>query len=91
MRRELEEQRKRGNTLELELNKLQRMHEHKVLDMKAMKTALKTRDNQLQAAQDRIKDLEGALAKCVSGCCYGLKDTDTWLACSHDLTHTMLA
>lgn len=49
-------------TCEIELKKASRLLEHKKLDGKALRSALKNRDNQLAAAGERIKELEGALA-----------------------------
>ncbi|KXZ52075.1 hypothetical protein GPECTOR_10g1098 [Gonium pectorale] len=50
LRREALEERKRANKLELECKRHQRALEHQALDIKALRTALKSRDSQLEAA-----------------------------------------
>lgn len=63
LRREALEERKRANKLELDVRRHQRTLEHQALDVKALKTALKSRDSQLEAAGERIRELEVALAR----------------------------
>jgi predicted nucleic acid-binding Zn-ribbon protein len=63
LRREAINQRKRANKAEMDFDRLQKVNEHKALDMRAMKNALKSRDQELHEAQQRIKDLEEALAR----------------------------
>lgn len=63
LRRELTVQRKRANNAALELKRIERLHSHKLLDISALKGALKTRDDQLQAAQERVKDLEHIISR----------------------------
>ncbi len=63
LRREALEERKRANKLELDVRRQQRTLEHQALDVKALKTALKSRDSQLEAAGERIRELEVALAR----------------------------
>ncbi|PNH04878.1 hypothetical protein TSOC_008904, partial [Tetrabaena socialis] len=61
LRREALEERKRANKLELEFKRQQRVLEHQALDIKALKTALKSRDGQLDGAAERVRELDGAL------------------------------
>lgn len=63
LRREAAAERKRANKYELDFKKLSALHDHKVMDIKALKAALKNRDTQLGAAQERIKELESMLTK----------------------------
>lgn len=61
LRREAVTERKRANKAELEASKQCRLSEQLQLDIKALKTALKNRDSQLEVAAHRIRELEGAL------------------------------
>ena len=63
LRREATNERKKAMTSEIELKKASRLLEHKKLDTKALRSALKNRDSQLAAAGERIKELEEALAR----------------------------
>eukprot|EP00198_Chlamydomonas_reinhardtii_P006861 XP_001696197.1 predicted protein [Chlamydomonas reinhardtii] len=63
LRREAIEERKRANKLELDYKRLQRVNEHQMLDVKALKTALKSRDSQLENASERIRELDVALQR----------------------------
>ncbi|KAG2502070.1 hypothetical protein HYH03_000563 [Edaphochlamys debaryana] len=63
LRRESIEERKRANKLELDFKRQQRMLEHQTLDIKALKTALKSRDSQLESAAERIRELDVALQR----------------------------
>ncbi|KAG2439424.1 hypothetical protein HXX76_004781 [Chlamydomonas incerta] len=63
LRREAIEERKRANKLELDNKRLQRVNEHQMLDVKALKTALKSRDSQLETATERIRELDVALQR----------------------------
>ena len=51
-------------TSEIELKKASRLLEHKKLDTKALRSALKNRDSQLAAAGERIKVQFTKQAKC---------------------------
>lgn len=63
LRREAVSCRKQAGKLELELAKLQRLHQHKTLDVSSLRAALKGRDLLLEEAQARSRQLEEALAK----------------------------
>jgi hypothetical protein len=63
LRREAVTSRKQVGKLELELAKLQRLHQHKTLDVSSLRAALKGRDLLLEEAQARNRQLEEALAK----------------------------
>lgn len=62
LRREAVANRKKASKLELEMAKLQRLHQHKSLDVSSLRAALKGRDLQLEEAHARNKQLEAALA-----------------------------
>ncbi|GAX84848.1 hypothetical protein CEUSTIGMA_g12269.t1 [Chlamydomonas eustigma] len=61
LRREADVERRRALKIDVELQKATRMLEDRRLDTKALKSALKNRDNQLAASGERIKELEDAL------------------------------
>mmetsp|Transcript_18736 Transcript_18736/g.34016 ORF Transcript_18736/g.34016 Transcript_18736/m.34016 type:complete len:396 (-) Transcript_18736:603-1790(-) len=63
LRREAVAERKRANTVELEHRRLERVADHRTLDLKALKTALKNRDAQLEAAGERVAELEMLLER----------------------------
>ena len=52
-----------GCQSEVELQRTSRLLEHKQLDTKALKSALKNRDSQLAATGERIRELEEALSR----------------------------
>eukprot|EP00798_Chlamydomonas_sp_ICE-L_P016824 gene16824-23103_t len=58
LRREADTQRRRANHFDEELKRLSRLSEHRSLDIKALKSALRNRDNQLVESGERIKELE---------------------------------
>lgn len=62
IRREAFSHRKRAHQLELENKKLAAVNHHKSLDIKALKSALSSRDAQLQALQRKATELESVLA-----------------------------
>eukprot|EP00878_Enallax_costatus_P010498 GHUV01010961.1.p1 GENE.GHUV01010961.1~~GHUV01010961.1.p1 ORF type:complete len:461 (+),score=214.24 GHUV01010961.1:460-1842(+) len=63
LRRDAVASRKKASKLEIDLAKLQRLHEHKSLDVSTLKAALKGRDQSLDEAHAKIRQLEEALAK----------------------------
>lgn len=63
LRREAVASRKKASKLELEMAKLQRLHQHKTLDVNSLKAALKGRDQTLEEAHGKIRQLEEALTK----------------------------
>lgn len=63
LRREALTERKRANKTDLEHKRLERLAEHRTLELKALKTALKNRDSQLEVAEARIRELEGGLMR----------------------------
>ena len=63
LRREATDERRRAIKSTLELQRASRLLEHKQMDTKALKSALKNRDNQLAASGERIKELEAALSR----------------------------
>lgn len=63
LRREAVTHRKKASKLELELQRVTRLHEHRGLDMKALKAALKSRDQQIQSLTARVKELEDVNAR----------------------------
>lgn len=63
LRRDAVASRKKASKLELDLAKLQRLHEHKSLDVSTLKAALKGRDQSLEEAHGKIRQLEESLAR----------------------------
>ncbi|GLC55270.1 hypothetical protein PLESTB_000966500 [Pleodorina starrii] len=63
LRRDALEERKRANKLELELKRQQRVLEHQTLDIKALKTALKSRDSHIETATERVRELDTSLQR----------------------------
>ncbi|MEW5306660.1 MAG: hypothetical protein WDW36_009111 [Sanguina aurantia] len=63
LRREALAERKRANKNDLELQRLSRLTEHKSLDIKALKIALRNRDVQLEDSHAGVKALEDALSR----------------------------
>ncbi|GIL59827.1 hypothetical protein Vafri_14550 [Volvox africanus] len=61
LRRDAVEERKRANKLELEVKRQQRVLEHQALDIKALKTALKSRDSHIETATERVRELDSSL------------------------------
>ncbi|KAL0056376.1 hypothetical protein WJX82_010684 [Trebouxia sp. C0006] len=59
-RHEAEVQRKKANKLQFEFEKLQTAHRHQSSELKAMMTALKSRDGQLATAQRQLQGLQEA-------------------------------
>ncbi|KAJ9506042.1 hypothetical protein QJQ45_016626, partial [Haematococcus lacustris] len=63
LRRDSEDSKRRALKAEADLRKLSRLAESRSLDIKALRTALRNRDVQLEASADRIKELEGLLIR----------------------------
>lgn len=63
LRREAVASRKKASKLELDLAKLQRLHQHKTLDVNSLKAALKGRDQTLEEAHGKVRQLEEALVR----------------------------
>ncbi|GIL85755.1 hypothetical protein Vretimale_13216 [Volvox reticuliferus] len=63
LRRDAVEERKRANKLELEVKRQQRVLEHQALDIKALKTALKSRDSHIETATERVRELDSSLQR----------------------------
>ncbi|EFJ53212.1 hypothetical protein VOLCADRAFT_102815 [Volvox carteri f. nagariensis] len=63
LRRDAIEERKRANKLELEAKRQQRVLEHQALDIKALKTALKSRDSHIETATERVRELDNSLLR----------------------------
>ncbi|KAF5835844.1 hypothetical protein DUNSADRAFT_6831 [Dunaliella salina] len=63
LRKEAVEQRRRANKADAELQRVHRMSEHKAMDIKALKSALKHRDEHLADAEERLRESERILSR----------------------------
>lgn len=63
LRRDAVTERKKASKLEVELARIQRLHQHKTLDVSSLKAALKGRDQTLEEAHNKVKQLEETLVR----------------------------